>query len=236
VGGFLRFLVLFVGLGAVLVLVVLPLALSPVLTQQVREMGLRSETLQVSVAMFDPLLVLGRSKLVSLEATGVDVASGRIGRLELALANASYFDRSYETVSGQLTDLDVTIGNETFGASEIAIEGPAEAAAATIRMSEAEATQLIKAAARRAGLTVDDVQLTDSGVRVAVRGLETAANVAVRGGALVIDTEASEPIVLVQPATSDPWRLEEAWVSAESLNVRGTVDVESLVSELIPNT
>ena len=32
------------------------------------------------------------------------------------------------------------------------------------------------------------------------------------------------PIVLIQPATSDPWRLEEAYVSPSGITVRGTVD------------
>src|SRR5262245_6234544 len=45
VRGFLRFLVLFAVLVAALVLIALPLALSPLLTQAVRDMGVRSDSL-----------------------------------------------------------------------------------------------------------------------------------------------------------------------------------------------
>ena len=65
-GGFLRFLAWFALLVAGFVLVALPLLLGPILTQMVRDMGLRADDLRVSVALFDPLLILGRSRQVTL--------------------------------------------------------------------------------------------------------------------------------------------------------------------------
>jgi len=38
--------------------------------------------------------------------------------------------------------------------------------------------------------------------------------------------------VLVQATPSDPWRLEEAWVSDSGLNVRATIDFATLAAEL----
>ena len=42
---------------------------------------------------------------------------------------------------------------------------------------------------------------------------------------VVIDPGVGSEIVLLQPAASDPWTLQEAWVSADGLNVRAVVDV-----------
>ena len=230
--GLLRFLIFFALLLAALVLVVLPLALSPLLTQMVRDMGMRSETLEVTVAMLDPGLILGRSRQVTLVAGNVDMAPAHIGHINLALGDASYFDRSFETVRGEMTDISVTIGGQVITASTIALNGPAQAATATARMSAVETEELITFAAQRAGLTVDSVRVTESGVTVRVRGLEADARIAVRGGALLLQPGSGGAIVLLQPATSDPWSLTDAWISERGLNISGTVNVSRLVRDL----
>ena len=231
-GALLRFVAFFVLLVAVLVLVVLPLALSVLLTQQVREAGLRSATLQVNLALFDPSLLVGRSRRVTLEATNVELTGGTIGSLDLGLINADYFDQSFERVSGRLGDIAVTIGGEELSATEITVDGPTRSAGATARLSAGEAERLVRAAARRAGVTLDSVSLTGSGMTVRIRGIEASAGVAVRGGALLLQPRGTDAIVLVQAAPSDPWRLEEAWVSDDGLNVRATIDFATIASEL----
>ncbi len=230
--GFVRFVLFFVGLPAVFVLVILPLLLSPLLTQMVRDMGLRADLLQVTVAPFDPLLIVGRARQVNLQAAGIDNPPGRIGSVRLALGDASYFDRSFETVSGELTDVAVTVGGETLSASLVTIDGPASAAGATARLSAAQTEHLVRVAARRAGLAVESVRVTDHGVSVTLRGLETSAGVSVRGGALLLEPEVGGSIVLLQPAPSDPLQFEEAWISSDGLNIRGRIDVARLVSQL----
>ena len=77
--GFLRFLALFLVLVGVMVLVVLPLVVGPFLTQLLRDQGLRSDSLEVSVAMFDPFLVVGRSRSTQVSATEVDFTSATVG-------------------------------------------------------------------------------------------------------------------------------------------------------------
>jgi hypothetical protein len=59
-------------------------------------------------------------------------------------------------------------------------------------------------------------------------GIEVGASVSVEGGALVLRPQFGPPIVLLQPATSDPWRLEEAYVSPAGITVRGTFDATRL--------
>ena len=48
----------------------------------------------------------------------------------------------------------------------------------------------------------------------------------------MLDPGVGSAIVLLQPAPSDPWQLQEAWVSADGLNVRATVDVASITDNL----
>ena len=229
-GGFLRFLAFFALLLAVLVLIVLPLALGPFLTQAVRDMGLRSDTLEVTVAVLDPTLVVGRSRRVSLVATGVDASVAQIGTIRLGLGNASYFDRSFETVSGEMTDVAITYEGTVARVTSVTLEGPAEAADAVARLSAADTEELVRLAARRAGLGLDDVEVSETGVTVRAGDSEATARISVRGGALLLDPGVGGVIVLLQPNPSDPWSLSEAWISAEGLNVRGVVDAKALVS------
>jgi hypothetical protein len=228
VGGFLRFLAFFVLLVSVFVLLVLPFVLSPFLTQMVRDAGLRSATLDVTVAPLDPTLLLGRSRQVRLVATDVDLAPARIGRIDVAVGEASFFDRSFNTIEGELDDVSVAIGGDTVDLATVRVNGPAEAAAATALLNAGQTERLIRLAARRVGIEVTGVLVDASGVTVSAAGLQSRARVTVQGGALLLDPGVGGAVVLPQPAPSDPWSLTEAWISAEGLNVRGVVDVRRI--------
>lgn len=230
--GFLRFLVFFVLLLGVFVLVILPLLLSPLLTQMVRDAGLRSGTLEVTVAPLDPTLLLGRSRQVNLVATGVEAPPAHVGRLDLAVGDASYFDRSFATVEGQLSDISLTIRGDQISVASIRVNGPAQAATAVATLNASQTEDLVRLAARRVGVNVESVVVSDTGVTVSVAGIEAGARLTVQGGALLLDPGVGVAIVLLQPAPSDPWALNEAWISPEGLNVRGTVDMGSLVASL----
>ncbi len=232
VRGFLRFVAFFVLLVGGFVLIVLPLLLSPFLTQVVRDAGLRSATLDVTVAPLDPTLLLGRSRQVRLVATDVDASVGRIGRLDIAVGDASYFDRSFQTVEGELFDVEVTTRGATANIASIRVSGPADAATAVATLTPAQTEALVRLAAQRAGVNVDSVIVSDSGVLVSVAGVEAEARLAVQGGALLLDPGVGVAVVLLQPAPSDPWTLNEAWISPEGLNVRGTVDMQRLAAGL----
>jgi hypothetical protein len=232
VGRFLGFVVFFVLLAGAFVLIVLPLALGPFLTQMVRDAGLKSETLSVSVAPFDPTLLLGRARKVTLIASNVDASPATIGSVNLSIGNASYFDRSFQTVSGELNDVAVTVNGDQVRIGDISVDGPADAANATAHFSATDTDRLIRLAGQRAGLTIDQVRVGDSGVTVKVSGVEANAKLAVSGGALVLDPGVGGAIVLLQPAPSDPWKLNEAWVDADGLNVAAVVDVERITHSL----
>lgn len=231
-GRFLGFLAFFLLLAAAFVLIALPLLLGPFLTDMVRNAGLKSDTLSVSVAPFDPTLLLGKARKITLIATNVDAPPARIGSVNLAIGEASYPDRSFKTVDGQLSDVSVTVKGNEVHIGDITVDGPAGAADAVAHLSATDTDKLIRLAGERAGLQIDDVRVGDSGVTVKVSGIEANARLGVIGGALVLDPGVGGEIVLLQPDPSDPWSLQEAWVSADGLNVRAVVDVASLTDDL----
>lgn len=231
--GFLRFLVFSVVLVALMVLVLVPLVASPLLAQMVRDMGLRSETLDVNVELLDPSLLTGHSRSMRVVAGDAELQSARIGLLNVALTDVSFFDRTWRGVTGELREVVITLDGEAYGVSSIRLDGPARAAVATARLSRLEAEALVRFAARREGLPVDGVRLTDTGMIVTVSGIEGTAQVRVRGGALVLAPDIGGNVVLFRPAPSDPLELSEAWVSAEGLNVRGIVDTTRLAGQLV---
>ena len=230
--GFLRFALFFVLLVAAFVLLVLPLALSPILTQMVRDAGLRSQTLDVSVALFDPTLLLGRSRRVALAANDVDIARAQIGRIDLALEEVSFFDRSFERVFGELDDVTVNLRGDDAHVTRVKVSGPADAANAVALLSPADTEHVIQLAGADAGIDIEAVDVSGSGLTVTIDGQEANARIGVEGGALVLDPGIGVAIVLLQPAPSDDWSLTEAWISDEGLNVRGVVDVTSLTESI----
>ncbi len=233
-GGFLRFLAFFAVLAAILLLVVAPLVAGPLLTQMVRDQGVRSSNLAVTVALFDPTILLGRSRSMHVSADQADMPPASIGSLELTLGDVSFFDQTWATVDGQMRDIRLTTGGRTFAVDTLTVAGPANAANATVRLSADETESLIRFAAEREGLRVDDVRFSGTGVRVDLAGVQADAQVDVRGGALVLVPPGGDGgVALIQPAPSDPWQLSEAWVSDEGLNLRGVVDTTRLVNSLV---
>jgi hypothetical protein len=216
-----RFAIFFVLLVGVLVFIVLPALISPLLTQYVRDQGVEAEQLTVSVDFFDPALLWGRLHVV---ASGVQVGKASVGSLDLTLGNVSLFDRTFETLSGTLTDVTVTASGLSAQATRVDVAGPAEAASATGQFDSQQSADLVRAAAQRASIPLDDAQLVDGGLRLVIAGVSMTAGIGVEGGALVLRPPVGDPILLLQPAPSDPWRLDEAYVTATGITVRGTVD------------
>ena len=231
--GFLRFLGLFAVLVGFLVLVVLPLVVGPFLAQLLRDQGLRSQSLDVTVAMFDPFLVVGRSRSTHVSATDVELSGATVGSLELTLGDVSFLDRTWATVNGRISGVSVKTSGETLRVGALVVEGPASAATATARLSADEGEALIRTAAERQGLRVDRVTFSGVGVRVTIGGLEAAGQLQVRGGALVLfPGTGAGGVPLIQPAPADAWQLEEAWISDSGLNIQGVVDTTRLASQM----
>jgi hypothetical protein len=232
VTGFVRFAAFAVLLVALLVLVVLPAAATPFLTQAVRDMGLRADELEVSVDSFDLSLLSGRSQRLRVRGTNIELPPAQVGRADLTFGRVSILDRSFESVRGELADVKVLAGGLAFEVASARVQGPASTAQATAHLSAAETEQLIMRAARREGRPLERVRLAGGGVRVSSNGVETLAGLAVEGGAMVLAPLAGAPVLLLQPAPAEPWRLTAADVNADGLTISGVVDAARLAERI----
>jgi hypothetical protein len=230
--GLIRFLVLTGLLVSALVLVAVPLVAAPLIEQKIRDFGLQSDQLTVSIDIFDPSLLTGHARQLRVQATNVDLAPATVGSLDLTFGQVSLIDRTFETVRGEMIYVSLRAGGLALAVDSVRVDGPSGAANATARMTNQQTRQLIGEAARREGISVDGVSLTGGRLELRNGPIKLRAGVAVQGGALVLTPAEGPAVVLLQPAPSDPWRLSEAWLSDGGLNVRGVIDANRLAQRL----
>jgi len=226
----LGFLLFFVVVAGAMLFLAVPLVVNPMLTQALRDMGVQADDLRVSVDALDPALLTGRAGHVRVQGTDVKIGRATVGTLDLTLSDVSFIDRTFGTVNGKLGDVAVSAGGITASASEVDVSGPSNSAVATGHFDSQESADIVKAAAKRVGVPLDNAELVDGGLRLTVAGLPIGADISVEGGALVLQPQIGPQIVLVQPATSDPWRLEDAYVTKSGITVRGRVDATRLAT------
>lgn len=224
----LRFVVFFAVLAAGLAFVVLPALASPLLTQMVRDAGLRATELNVTVGYFDLGLLVGRPERLRIEAQGVTLGPATVGGLDLTLGDADLFGRTFDSISGNVRDIELSAGGLDVAVDRVDITGAAEAASVTAHLTPEQSAELVRQSARHVGLSLHDVRLVDGTIRLRLGGVDTSATITVDGGAIVLRPQAGPRLLLLQPAPSDPWRLTDAWISDEGLSLRGVVDAAAL--------
>lgn len=231
-GGVIRFLAFAVLLVALLVFVVAPAVASPLLSQMVRDMGLAADDVEVTIEAFDPSLFAGRSQKVRVRASSAILYPATIEQLDLTFGDVSFFERTFQTVRGELRGVVLTAGGLALSVSEVTLGGPAHEVQAAARLTAAETEEMVHSAAQRVGIVLDDVRFAGGGLRVTLSGVEVAARVDVAGGALVLTPEAGPQLLLLQPAPADPWRLTEAYVTSDGITINGAVDASRLAQQL----
>jgi hypothetical protein len=224
----LGFALFFVVVAGAMLFLAVPLIVNPMLTQAVRDMGVQADDLRVSVSTLDPALLSGRAGHVRVQGTNVQIGRATVGELDMTLGEVSFIDRTFESLDGSLDDVAVSAGGMSASADQVDVAGPANEASATGHFDSQQSEDMVMEAARRVGVVLDDVQLVDGGLRLTFAGLPVGASISVQGGALVLQPQIGPAVLLIQPATSDPWRLEEAYVSPDGITVRGTVDAARL--------
>lgn len=226
--GFVRFVVFFVALVALLVLVGIPALASPLLTQMVRDEGLVADEMRVSVAFFDPTLLLARSERLRIEASDVELGPARAGGMDMTLGNVALLDRTFESLSGNVRDISLRAGGLDVTVDRVELAGPAEAAVVDAYLTGEQSGSVVRQAAALIGVTLDGVRLLDGAVEVELGGLRTSATLSVEGGALVLRPLIGPALLLIQPAPTDPWRLTGVVVRPDGVTISGVVDADAL--------
>jgi hypothetical protein len=226
--GLLRFALFFVVAAVLLALVAVPLLSAPLLTQMVRDAGVRGGELNASVGIFDPALFTGRANELRIEGRDVQLGPATVGGMDVSLIGVAFFDRTFEGVRGNLRDVGMTAGGIRVEVARVEVDGPARSANVAGHFTPTQGAEIVRQAAVRAGVTLDHVEFVDGGLQVTVAGVSTRAGVAVEAGGLVLRPDAGPTILLLAPVPTDPWRLTEAWVSPDGITVRGVVDADAL--------
>ncbi len=232
--GIIRFAAFSAALIALLVFVVIPVVAGPIISGLVRDAGLVGDDVEVSVDVLGPSILSGRVPSLRLQADDVQVPRALIGRLDVTLSDVSAADRSFESISGTLRDVGVMgPGGLRLVVEAIDVEGPAEATRATGRLDPSESEALVREIAGQAGLDVDEVALGDGSLTIRQGGQASEAYLLVAGEALLLEMADAESVVLLAPAPSESWRLQDVHVTPEGMVVELTVDLRGLAAEVL---
>lgn len=222
--GLIKFSVFSTLLVAVLVLIAIPLLAGPLLEGIARDAGLEGDRVEVSVNLLGPSLLSGRAPEVRVRADEVALPRGVIGRLDLTLHGVSPASRTFESVTGHLEDVRVSgPGGANVRVRSVQLEGPARSTRARAELSKEDSEQLVAQVARDAGLQVDRVRLEAGRILLGRGDGDTEARFRVAGAALILETDSSQEIVIA-PAPSEPWRLEDVRITQDGLEIELTVD------------
>jgi hypothetical protein len=231
--GFLRFLLFTALLVGLVVFLVVPLVAGPLLTTMAREAGLEGDDVRISLDLFGPSLLDGRAQSVRVQATEVRVPRALIGGMDVTLEAVSFGDRSFENVTGTLTDLRVTgPGGEEIVVDSVTLSGPSQETLARGRLPAAQAEVLIERAIEDSGFAVDSVDLGSGVVTVIRNGVSGDGTLRVAGSALLLESGITEPLVLLAPAPSESWRLADVRIDQAEMTVDLTLDAAAFWEEV----
>jgi hypothetical protein len=208
-----------------------PLA-SAVVTSTLTGSGFASDTLDVEVSADPPLtLAIGRASSISIAATGVTWNNLKLDSLSLNLSSVDLIARTATSVDGRLGGVTFSGTGGQPIVADVELSGPADAARATITVDAVSVTTMALAAfdaefgvkPSSATLVAPDI------IQVKVGGLTLNGHLSVaRDGAIVATANGSTTRILA-PDPSLPVRLTGLAVTPTALELRGTIDVSSLL-------
>jgi hypothetical protein len=228
----LRFVLFAAVAVALILLVAVPLLIGPVVSSMVRDAGFPGKDLHVDVNLVGGGLFSGRAESVHVQARNVNVPHGLVGDVDLTLQDVSAVDHTFSAVSGTLHNVQVSGPNGIpVVVDTVDLNGPATTAQARGTISGADAERLVSAAASAAGAGVDSVKLGQGSLRVTSGGKTTDGRLRVAGRALILDRDGTST-VLIAPAPSEHWHLENVSITPGSIRVDLEVDVRALAKDL----
>ena len=208
-----------------------PLA-SAIVTSTLTGTGFTSDTLDVEVRAEPPLtLAVGRASSISIDATGVSWNNLKLASLSLNLRSVDLIARTATSADGELGGVTFTGTGGQPIVADVELSGPADAARATITVDVATVTRMALAAfdadfgvrPSSATLIAPDI------IQVKVGGLTLNGHLSVaRDGSIVATANGSTSRILA-PDPSLPVHLTGLAVTPTELELRGTIDVSSLL-------
>ena len=209
-----------------------PLLASTVITAALNGAGYHAASSTV-MATSDPppKLLLGRADRVEIDGTDVDFRTFHAARLQLTLTNVDVVGRTAGEISGRIDGAELKTNDALPTTADVAIDGQASAAKATIVVDGATIDRLVKAAfVSRFGVTPTSTELVaPSTLRVGIPGatIEGSFSLDPDGGIALTTRLGSTSVFRFDP--SFPLKLTSVGVEAGSLRIEGVLDAEALI-------
>jgi hypothetical protein len=194
--------------------------------------GYTATETSVTVTSDPPLEILaGHADRVTIRGTHATLRDLTAGELMLTITNVDLVGGRFSRVDGELSDVLIQSGDgSSVRARSLAVRGPANAAAATLRIDEAVVAALLADAIRHeTGVVVSGVSLSEpnrirftAGVTISGR-FDVAAD-----GSVVIGGTSGGPRFTVFDPRED-LRLTTVAVAGSDLVLTGTTDLTNLI-------
>jgi hypothetical protein len=208
-----------------------PLA-SAVVSSTLTGTGFASDTLDVKVTADPPLtLAIGRASGVAITATSVRWNKLELASLSLNLGSVDLISRTAASAQGRLGGVKFTGAGGQPIVADVELSGPADAARTTITVDAVSVTTMALAAFESDfGIRPSSATLVaPDTIRLTVGGLTLNGHLSVAADGAIVATANSSTIRLLAADPSLPLRLTGLAVTPTALELRGTMDVGSLL-------
>jgi hypothetical protein len=223
-------------LAAALVLVVAwfggPTLAGVLIERSLATAGYSAAETAVTVSSDPPLEILaGHADRVTIRGTRVTLRDLTAAELMLTMTNVDLVGGRFSRVDGELSDVVIKAGDgSSVRARSLGVRGPANAAAATVRIDEAVIATLLGDAIRReTGVVVSGVSLTEPNRIRFTAGVTINArfDIAADGSVVIAATSGGPRFTVFDPR--EDLRLTTVAVAGSHLVLTGTTDLTNLI-------
>jgi len=214
------------------VAIIVPVVARPMVVDAVRAalpFGDQSLDVEVEFSVFGLL----RGTIDRIHIHGTDLASGdvRIGALDATATGVATTGRSFLSIEGTMTTVDVpTIDGTTISIQEITVGGTGGETTATAHLNAPATIEFVQSAFADAGFDGGRIEIGSGTVSFDIFGQRAQVAVGVEDGAIVlVNPFGTGSFELLAPTVDDPWSFTSAEVTPAGLTVEATVDVGRLL-------
>lgn len=208
----------------------LPLAVSALATGALNAAGFNGTNTKVEVsANPPPLLLTGHADAVHITSNQVSVGDLHAAAVDVTLGDVDLMSRSIGSVNGTLTGLQVAAPNgDTLSIERVTLTGPADATVATCSLSLDAAETLAEAQLKAQGVNATVDLAAPNQVTLHVAGQSHKGRLVVTDGSLFLvpDSKAMPTVLLIEPGSGNPFRLDSVVVGPDVVTLTGTVDIQ----------
>lgn len=209
-----------------------PILASTVISTALMSSGVQAASMTVTATSDPPpKLLLGKADRVRIVASDVDYRTFHAASLDLVLSEVDVVARTAVSISGRIGGAELQTGDATSTPTDITVDGPADAADASIVVDGATVDQVVRAAfQRKFGVEISKTQLVAPDIlRITALGPSIEGRLTVdANGAIALSTPlGTAPIVSLD--SSFPLRFRSVEVQDGDLHIAASLNAEALL-------